>query len=561
MDVASITAKIIIDYAKTDPIASYFAVHNAMHDSHNNSRRYDVDLNNRYRKITEALQSLNGTEYCEGTIRRETRPMGYGPERIQNPPWNQGLRYHSAEHNLKGIHLFVDQEDMGLLTDLNLGRLLAKATPAPFGKGEETVLDESVRKAMEIAGHRISLVIPKNSITAYGLCVREFLQKNHKDHLEPGDAPKLKEAWTECKADKEAFDAISARANTMNVPSSDDIIWDPYGDSVGATNISENLGLKFRATLYKMHIYQPGGHFEEHADTLHGPDHMATLVIGLPVKHKGGALVVKSFADALDKRDFGEFFSTGITTSLPYAAFFTDCKHTVKPVTEGTRVVLQYDLFKEPNNTQDEEKNEEDEEDEDQYTREETWFSTHGANQTDRFAPDDDNTTNNIIDTASTMGRHNDQLLQNLVHLLSKHKGQRLALLLRHHYSMNSLSPKYLKGVDRIVYQILRKHFTLELDSVLLYATGDYDDGSGVDEMYGRSFSISEIDGKPRTWADEQDPPMIITPFKEAYRQCLEHQDYIEHTGNESAPSQDFYHCAVIIVNCGEEDEEDEDEE
>ena len=75
---------------------------------------------------------------------------------------------------------------------------------------------------------------------------------------------------------------------------------DPVIPESLATQLQESLdtlappGKTLRAKLYKLHVYTEGGFFLEHADTLHGPNHMATLIVCLPVAHEGGELIVRN---------------------------------------------------------------------------------------------------------------------------------------------------------------------------------------------------------------------------------------------------------------------------
>jgi len=66
----------------------------------------------------------------------------------------------------------------------------------------------------------------------------------------------------------------------------------------------------------------------------------ASLVVCLPSRHEGGTLIV-SHDQQLKEIDFagpqGEF-------KVQYAAFYADCRHEIKPVTQGYRVCLVYNL-------------------------------------------------------------------------------------------------------------------------------------------------------------------------------------------------------------------------
>lgn len=73
------------------------------------------------------------------------------------------------------------------------------------------------------------------------------------------------------------------------------------------------------ANLYKLRLYEEGGHFKKHRDTEKEPGMFGTLVIQLPSFYQGGELIVehggasKNFCFAEESLD--GFFAT---------AFFAD---------------------------------------------------------------------------------------------------------------------------------------------------------------------------------------------------------------------------------------------
>ena len=44
----------------------------------------------------------------------------------------------------------------------------------------------------------------------------------------------------------------------------------------------------FQLKLYKLAIYQPGGHFQTHRGTVHAADHKMTLLVEVNSEHSGG---------------------------------------------------------------------------------------------------------------------------------------------------------------------------------------------------------------------------------------------------------------------------------
>lgn len=94
------------------------------------------------------------------------------------------------------------------------------------------------------------------------------------------------------------------------------------------------------AELYKLLIYDQGGFFKAHRDTEKVEGMFGTLVVVLPSFHRGGELVVRHAG-----REVVLDLSNSEVSELKFAAFYADCEHEVRPVTEGNRVCLIYNLL------------------------------------------------------------------------------------------------------------------------------------------------------------------------------------------------------------------------
>src|SRR6202044_2252490 len=89
--------------------------------------------------------------------------------------------------------------------------------------------------------------------------------------------------------------------------------------------------------LYKLAVYETGGHFDWHMDSTHSDMHHGTLLVALNTSWEGGHLLLRR---------------NGIETRVdlrpqPYlqaVSFFTDTEHRVEPVKGGVRIILQYDI-------------------------------------------------------------------------------------------------------------------------------------------------------------------------------------------------------------------------
>lgn len=157
--------------------------------------------------------------------------------------------------------------------------LIGQATRAPYGRGEETIHDEAVRKVWQL---------PPEKVQIRG------------------------KSWAA------NFAGILERVAT----------------GLGCE------GMAVSAELYKMLIYDTGGFFLAHRDTEKVEGMFGTLVLTLPSAHAGGELLIRHAGREvkvdLSEVDFSE---------LAFAAFFADCEHEVRPITQGNRVCLVYNLI------------------------------------------------------------------------------------------------------------------------------------------------------------------------------------------------------------------------
>ena len=104
--------------------------------------------------------------------------------------------------------------------------------------------------------------------------------------------------------------------------------------------LSRDLGipddLEVQPVFHSMLVYAPGDFFVPHQDSEKEDGMIASLVVTLPSRFTGGTLRVDHGNTAKRYR--------GSRTSLSFVAFFSDCRHSIEPVTSGHRVVLTYDL-------------------------------------------------------------------------------------------------------------------------------------------------------------------------------------------------------------------------
>lgn len=105
--------------------------------------------------------------------------------------------------------------------------------------------------------------------------------------------------------------------------------------------VSRDLGLtpqsQLRAELHNLLVYAPGQFFAVHQDSEKIDGMLGTLVITLPSRFSGGEFVVAHQGQTVRAR--------GSANRLDLIAFYADCHHEVRPVTQGYRVVLTYNLI------------------------------------------------------------------------------------------------------------------------------------------------------------------------------------------------------------------------
>src|SRR5205814_149968 len=147
---------------------------------------------------------------------------------------------------------------------------------APYGKGEQTLVDTSVRRVWRMELDRVALTNPE---------------------------------------------------------------WGRVIQGIVAT-VQEELGLegqKLGSYLYDLLLYEPGSFFLPHRDGEKLDRMVATLVAVLPSSHEGGELIVRH--DGQERTiDLGG--ASDDPFHIHYAAFYADCEHEVRPLTKGYRLCL-----------------------------------------------------------------------------------------------------------------------------------------------------------------------------------------------------------------------------
>lgn len=240
---------------------------------------------------------------------------------------------------------------------------------------------------------------------------------------------------------------------------------------------------------YKLAVYQQGGHFDWHRDTTHGDNHHGTVLIALNTSWKGGELSlrhrgVESTFDMQPTKMKGDPGRDELQISV--VAFYTDVEHKVNPVTEGVRIILQYDVYL-PEVSSDDTKGGADVDDDEDVCDD---YDFYGPYENVTTAPLQEESKFELPDNGTENANALDRLVQALENQLANPRTTEVGFPLRHLYRQQSILPQYLKGVDALIYQRLSEDsspFNVSLCPIILSATTDYETRSysGCD-----SFSV-----------------------------------------------------------------------
>ena len=186
--------------------------------------------------------------------------------------------------------------------------------------------------------------------------------------------------------------------------------WEELIEEIVA-NVQRELGLedrKLTTHLYKLLVYERGGFFLPHRDGEKLDRMVATLVIVLPSVCEGGELALSHDGWQYEI----PFHGAASGYELSYAAFYADCQHEVRPLRSGYRLCLTYNVTLAKSRS-----------------RKGIKAPSYGA-------------------TAVAIGKLLDDWRKN-------EDGQKIAVILDHRYTQDSLSMDTLKGIDRARAEVL----------------------------------------------------------------------------------------------------------
>lgn len=291
-----------------------------------------------------------------------------------------------------------------------------------------------------------------------------------------------------------------------------DRLQDPFIDNSRLAHTVSALLPKHEITckLHKLAIYQPGGHFLKHRDTNHASNHLASLIVCLPVPFSGGSLEVET-SEGIKSINLN-------TENVTYAAFFTDCLHEVKPVESGTRMCLQYDVYAEPRNEQGNDDEELRGEELEEFSDEEYEGCMWAL---ENYPPKAVAYSANLAQIAA---------LQQEVE--ARIQDGPLAFLCRQLYTSRTVDRTLLKGVDAVVYDAMIAVASVKMCAILILRSGN-------------CWWAQPFDAK-----DDMIPPPVL--YLGAYdgncKRTISETPYIEYTGNEPQDAESEYFAYAMVM-------------
>jgi hypothetical protein len=290
------------------------------------------------------------------------------------------------------------------------------------------------------------------------------------------------------------------------------------------------------AELYKLLLYDRGSFFLEHRDSEKTEGMFGTLMVLLPSVFRGGELVVRhggrEVVLALKGEDLSQVF---------YAAFYADCIHELRPVTNGYRLCLIYNLVR----------------------------RGKGAHlRAPDYGPE-------LAKACRFLKRWSCELAVGHTPVMpTAAYPDKLLYLLEHHYTPAGLSFAGLKGADAAVAALLkeaaqRTDFAFHLAMVSIHESGSAEETYYRDRRRHRyledeenqDFEVIEIVERLQQvehWIDANDSQTSLEPIPfEDDELCppgaLDHekpdeQHYMEASGNEGASFERTYRRAALVL-------------
>ncbi|OJA11416.1 hypothetical protein AZE42_05746 [Rhizopogon vesiculosus] len=349
----------------------------------------EISIFKRVRKRLEGLSDNLG--YKVQTNTKLARAL----DQFAGSPFASSVYNWSEEWNFP---IRVKGEEAGTWMNPDISVFQKHATPSPFGRGDETVIDPSYRNGTELKANELT-----------------FGEEEHR------------------------YIASFMR---------------------GTLTSTMFVGKRLQVKLYKLAIYGEGGHFNWHRDSTHSDAHHGTALLALNTEWEGGDFMLRHGGVEVSV-DIHPTRTSGSRDLRPViVAFYTDMEHKVMPVTKGVRVVLQYDVevigeVPPPASIYDDGSR----------PLEDVTMRTQRLATGDKvcsYLKPDKTSIQAVVDEIQEL--HN--------------KGTNIvAFPLFHLYRSASVKREYLKGNDSVLFDALKNHFDVSVNTVLIcYDTDEGDD-------------------------------------------------------------------------------------
>jgi Rps23 Pro-64 3,4-dihydroxylase Tpa1-like proline 4-hydroxylase len=292
-------------------------------------------------------------------------------------------------------------------------------------------------------------------------------------------------------------------------------------------------GFILKPKLYKLQAYEKGGFFKVHRDTLHGDNHFATLLVSLSWSsdYEGGNLILT------DSNRNKQTFKLSRGKVL---FFLTDTLHEVTRVTKGERISLQFDVYLEKKRTKA------------ASSSKKLKFKNFMSDELDDY--DEFEMYRQKVPIGSTKKAENTlKLLQEIDKFVQKHPRTISSFFLEHSYHVG-ITPDYLRGSDRFLYEILSDKYDIEFGSVINKHETNYEGTfAGIDRFnfqivdgpLAKEF-ISKIDMSTSYKVKERQRPLFFG--SSCSPDCIGRSHYVEYSGNEACPGEYVYHMMVLSI-------------
>ena len=308
-------------------------------------------------------------------------------------------------------------------------------------------------------------------------------------------------------------------------------------------------GRKVDAKLYKLAVYEDGGHFDWHRDSTHSDKHHATLLLALNTSWEGGDLVFRR--NGIETHvDLRPRSPTPNWIELQAVVFFTDTEHRVEPVKSGIRIVLQFDIeLEKAQEGEDEGKENQDEnEEETEYDSEEkteNYLDPLWAHYSKRMKTG--------ADAQATADKATIEKVLAIIKELHNNGTEEVAFALQHLYRDSSILGEYLKGSDATLYEALKVsgEFDVSLHPVIFREASGWDsEGAITDHYVYRCDEVTESDesdGPPPSKKKKRNRSTFHIPELSGIQE-ISRQDYVDYTGNEALPAEYRYFGGGMFI-------------